>query len=144
MSLRSSIRSNPLSPNHPVVLSTRRPGARITIGEDFAMTGGTICADTLIEIGDRVSIGANSIVIDTDFHPPSPDSRDAAPNVGETAPTIIEDDVLIGANCTILKGVRLGRGCVIASGSVVGHAVPSFALAGGVPATVITRYASRQ
>jgi acetyltransferase-like isoleucine patch superfamily enzyme len=141
VNLRSSLRSNPLAPNHPVVLSTRRPGSIITIGEDFAMTGGTICADTHIAIGDRVQIGANSIIIDTDFHPLSIHTRITAPNVGKSSPTIIEEDVFVGANCMILKGVRLGKGCVIAAGSVVSHSIPSFALAGGVPATVIGRYA---
>src|SRR5690606_14355243 len=38
--LRSTVRSNPLGANHPVVLSTRRPGAVLTIGRNFGMTGG--------------------------------------------------------------------------------------------------------
>src|SRR4051794_38761141 len=58
--LRSTLRSNPLGPSHPVILSTRRAGARLVIGNQFGMTGGTICAEESITIGDRVVVGANS------------------------------------------------------------------------------------
>ena len=143
MNLRSSRRSNPLSPNHPVVLSTRAKGARLTIGADFAMTGGTVCVDTCIDIGDRVTVGANSIIVDTDFHPLVAQSRTSTPNAGESIPTIIEDDVFIGANCIVLKGVRLGKGCVLGAGSIVVHSVPPFTIAGGVPAKVLKHFDER-
>ena len=67
--LRSSVRSNPLGPSHPVILVTWQPGARLEIGRDFAMTGGTICAAEHVSIGNRVTIGANTTIVDTDFHP---------------------------------------------------------------------------
>ena len=69
MHLRSTARSNPLGPNHPVIISTRRAGARLTIGADFGMTGGSLVCDERISIGDRVWVGANTIIADTDFHP---------------------------------------------------------------------------
>ena len=50
---------------------------------------------------------------------------------------IIEDDVWCGANVTILKGVTLGRGCIIAAGAVVTKSIPPYAIAGGVPAKPI-------
>ena len=49
----------------------------------------------------------------------------------------IEDDVWIGANTTILKGVTVGRGAVVAAGSVVTRSVPAFHVAAGVPAKVV-------
>ncbi|MBR5236033.1 MAG: CatB-related O-acetyltransferase [Clostridia bacterium] len=49
----------------------------------------------------------------------------------------IEDDVWVGANAVILKGVTVGRGSVIAAGSVVTHDVPPYSIVGGVPAKVI-------
>jgi acetyltransferase-like isoleucine patch superfamily enzyme len=49
----------------------------------------------------------------------------------------IEDDVWIGVNATILPGVRVGRGAVVAAGSVVTQDVPEFAIVGGVPAKVL-------
>ncbi len=54
-------------------------------------------------------------------------------------PIIIEDDVWIGANAVILKGVRIGRGSVIAAGSVVTRDVPPYSVVAGVPAKLIKR-----
>lgn len=50
---------------------------------------------------------------------------------------IVQDDVWIGDKVTILPGVTLGQGCVIALGSVVTKNVPPYAVVGGVPARVI-------
>ena len=50
---------------------------------------------------------------------------------------IIEKDVWCGANVTILKGVRIGRGSIIAAGAVVLHDVPPYSIAGGIPARVL-------
>jgi len=53
-------------------------------------------------------------------------------------PVVIEDDVWIGCRSIILKGVRIGRGAVIAAGSVVTKDIPAGAIAGGVPARVLS------
>lgn len=50
---------------------------------------------------------------------------------------IIKNDVWIGANCTILDGITIGNGSVIAAGSVVVKDVPEYAIVGGNPAKVI-------
>lgn len=50
---------------------------------------------------------------------------------------MIENDVWIGANVTILVGVTIGRGAIIAAGAVVNKSIPPYAIAGGVPAKVI-------
>jgi hypothetical protein len=44
LNLRSAVASNPLGPNHPVILCTWGPGAVLEVDQDFAMTGGSICA----------------------------------------------------------------------------------------------------
>jgi acetyltransferase-like isoleucine patch superfamily enzyme len=49
----------------------------------------------------------------------------------------IEDDVWLGANAVILDGARIGRGAIIAAGSVVGGTVPPYEIWGGVPAVKI-------
>lgn len=49
----------------------------------------------------------------------------------------VDDDVWIGYRSTILDGVHLGQGSVIAAGSVVSSDVPPYAIVGGVPAKVI-------
>lgn len=137
LELRSTWHSNPLGATHPVILSTRRAGARLIVGANFGMTGGTLCADESITIGDNVTVGANTTIIDTDFHPLDPDVRRRDPANGTTAPILIEDDVFIGMHCLILKGVRIGRGSVIGAGSVVVGDVPSSVIAAGNPAKVI-------
>ncbi len=137
LNLRSSRYSNPLSPNHPVVLCTWRAGACLTIGSDFAITGGGLVAAVSITVGDRVNIGANSIVTDTDFHPLHPARRQVEPAIGACAPVIIEDDVFVGMDCLILKGVTIGRGSVIGAGAVVAASVPPYSIAVGNPARVI-------
>jgi acetyltransferase-like isoleucine patch superfamily enzyme len=77
------------------------------------------------------------VVVDTDFHPLDPLERKGRPQNAKTAPVLIEDDVFIGMNCLILKGVTLGKGCVIGAGSVVTRTVPSMSIAAGNPARVV-------
>jgi acetyltransferase-like isoleucine patch superfamily enzyme len=137
--LRSFPRSNSLAPTHPVVLTTRRAGATLIIGDDFGMTGGVICAEERVVIGDRVTIGANCTIVDTDFHPLDPGERRVSPLAGRTRPVVIEDDVFIGMGCLVLKGVTLGNGSVIGAGSVVTQDVGAGMVAAGNPARAIRR-----
>ncbi len=136
-SLRSSARSNPLGPNHPVILSTLKAGAVLEIGRNFGMTGGSICVAERVTIGDNVAVGANSVIVDTDFHPIDPKARLLDPQNGKTAPIVIEDNVFIGMNCHILKGVTIGQNSVIGAGSVVSRSIPPDSIAAGNPAIVI-------
>lgn len=137
LSLRSTWRSNPLGPNRPCIITTRSANATLLIGDDFGMTGGSLVCAERIEIGSRVNIGCNSIIADTDFHPLDPAARQADINAGATAPVIVEDDVFVGMQCLILKGVRLGAGCVVGAGSVVTRDVPPRAIVAGNPARVV-------
>ena len=137
LSLCSSVRSNPLGPNHPVILCTWQKGAVLEIGENFGMTGGSICAAERITIGNRVIVGANTVIVDTDFHPLNYHIRKAHPQDSRTAPVYIQNDVFIGMNCLILKGVTIGQGSVIGAGSVVASNIPEGVVAAGNPARVI-------
>ncbi|WP_280528702.1 DapH/DapD/GlmU-related protein [Actinomyces faecalis] len=56
-----------------------------------------------------------------------------------SAVVTIEDDVWVGANATILPGVHIGYGAVIAAGAVVSAHVPPMTVVAGVPARVIRR-----
>jgi carbonic anhydrase/acetyltransferase-like protein (isoleucine patch superfamily) len=132
--LRSWTRSNPLVPQHPVVLSTRTPFAQIKIGAGTGMTGTTIVAAEYIEIGKRVLLGANTTIMDTNFHPLTPAGRRENILNGKHAPVVINDDVFIGMNSVILKGVTIGAGAVIGAGSVVTRDVAPGWLAAGNPA----------
>jgi len=137
LSLRSSTRSNPMAPYHPVILSTLRSGAVLRVGARFAMTGGSICAAQEIWIGNDVAVGANTVIVDTDFHPLDAEAREVKPNEGVSIPIWIDDGVFIGMNALILKGSRIGRGTVIGAGSVVTGEVPPGVVAAGHPAKAI-------
>ncbi len=54
-----------------------------------------------------------------------------------TSCSVVEDDVWIGVNVTVLTGIRIGTGSIVGAGSVVTHDVPPFAIVGGNPARVI-------
>lgn len=137
LELRSWPTSNPLMPQHPVVLATRTANAQIEIGQDVAMTGTTLVAAEKISIGDRVLIGANTTIVDTDFHPLDPIQRRLNPREGGHAPVIIESDVFIGMHSLILKGVRIGAGSIVGAGSVVTRSVPSGCVVAGNPACIV-------
>jgi acetyltransferase-like isoleucine patch superfamily enzyme len=137
LNLRSSVSSNPLSPTHPVILCTWQAGAMLEIGSNFGMTGGSLVAAEQIKIGDRVTVGANTTIMDTDFHPLDPEQRQLHPQDAKTAPIVIEDDVFIGMNCLILKGVKIGRESVVGAGSVVTKDVPLRTIVAGNPARII-------
>jgi acetyltransferase-like isoleucine patch superfamily enzyme len=139
LNLRSSVASNPLGPNHPVILCTREPGAVLGIGDNFAMSGGSICAAEKITIGNYVTVGANTSIVDTDFHPLNPKFRYRHPQEAKTAPIVIEDEVFIGMNCLILKSVTIGQGSVIGAGSVVTKDVPAGVIVAGNPAGIIRK-----
>jgi acetyltransferase-like isoleucine patch superfamily enzyme len=142
LQLRSSVRSNPLGPNHPVMLATCVAGACLEVGANFAMTGGALCAAQRIVIGNHVSIGANTTIVDTDFHPLEVQAR-RLDEAGRSAPVVIEDDVFIGMNSLVLKGVTVGRGSVIGAGSVVTRDVPPGVIVAGNPAKVVRELDSR-
>ncbi len=137
MELRSTARSNPLGANRPCILSTRRAGATLKIGDGFGMTGGSVVCEERIIIGDRVIVGANSVITDTDFHPLSAGRRRTHILDGATAPVVIGDDVFIGMQVLVLKGVTIGSGSVIGAGSVVTRDVPAGVIVAGNPAKVI-------
>ena len=135
--LRSWPRSNPLAPTHPVVLSTRSADAVLSIGNDCGFTGAVVVAAERVTIGNRVLVGGNAQIVDTDFHPLTPEGRAEDINAGSARPITIEDDVFIGMNSLILKGVTLGEGCVVGAGSVASRNVPPRTIVAGNPAKIV-------
>jgi len=135
--MRSWISSNPVAPNHPVFLSTRSLGAEILIGNEFGITGGSIIAQKRVIIGDRVIVGGNCLIADTDFHPLDKAVRKESPNLTFGMPITIGDDVFIGTNSIILKGTQIGGGSIIGAGSIVSGVIPANVVAAGNPAVVI-------
>jgi acetyltransferase-like isoleucine patch superfamily enzyme len=134
--LVSSPLGNPLGLFRPCIIEAISSHSRIHIGDNFGASGVCIVAEKEITIGNNVSVGANATIIDTDFHAINADARNshAAAN---SKPIRIEDDVWIGMNALILKGVTLHRGAVIGANAVVTKDVPAGARAVGNPARII-------
>lgn len=120
----------------------------IEIGDYSFISGAAIIATTEILIGDHVFIAGGVTIVDSDFHPMDPAARLldtlAISPIGnkskrptfESSPVTIEDNVWIGFNATILKGVTIGNGSVIEPGSVVLKDVPANSMVSGNPAQI--------
>lgn len=104
------------------------------VGWMYANTGLTVIDDSPVRIGARVMFGPH-VTISTAGHPVHPELR--ADGSQFSAPVTIEDDVWIGGNVSILPGVTVGRGSVVAAGAVVTGNVPPMTVVGGVPARVL-------
>ncbi len=130
-----------LGVNHPIVLRTLRSGAKLQIGDKVQMSGATVCCADQITIGDRVFFGANVVVSDTDFHALDPKWRNSCHDAEQARvqSVSIGNDVFIGMNAVILKGVECGTGAVIGAGSVVTKSVDEYMIVAGNPAQVIGR-----
>jgi acetyltransferase-like isoleucine patch superfamily enzyme len=127
--------------NHPVILATCAENAIIKIGNNTGLSGTTIVCVDKVEIGDNVNIGVNACIYDNDFHPINFFERRKNPGFDLSKISynsiVIGNDVWIGANSTILKGVKLGNRVVVAAGSVVTKSFPADSLIGGNPAKLI-------
>jgi maltose O-acetyltransferase len=118
-------------------IEARATSAKITIGNStWLNNNATIIADkTSITIGDNVLIGQNVFICDSDFHGLKVEDRSNGKY--DVAPVYILDNVFIGANVSILKGITIGENSVIASGSIVSSSIPANVVAGGIPAKVL-------
>lgn len=123
--------------------------SRLTIGDNSNMSSPCIWVKKSISIGNYVNIGGDCIIMDTDCHnldwkirrTKDLDEYNRSLDIAtaNSSPIIIEDDVLIGTRCIILKGVTIGARSIIAAGSVVTKSIPADCIAGGNPAKVIRR-----
>ena len=95
-----------------------------TLGNNVSIQS-MVFIPTHTKIGNDVFIGPNSILTN-DRYPPTGKPELKGP--------VIEDNVAVGANVTILPGVQIGRGSGIAAGSIVTKDVPPGVLAIGAPA----------
>ncbi len=89
-----------------------------------------------IHIGRRVLIGSNVEIYDSDFHGIKLVDRRRS-NPAHAKPVRIGDDVFVGSNVRILKGVNVGEGAVVANSAVVIRDVDPYTIVGGNPARVI-------
>jgi acetyltransferase-like isoleucine patch superfamily enzyme len=109
----------------------------LTLGErSFINEFCVIGTNARIDIGCDVMIAPSVTIRDTD-HEIEDVGRPMLQQGIRTAPVVIEDDVWIGHGASVLKGVRIGRGAIVAAGAVVTKNVPSYAIVGGIPARVL-------
>ncbi len=127
--------------SHSTSIATVTETAQLIINEYCGFSGNFICCAQKIIIGKYVNVGTGACIYDTDFHPIDYLQRRNNPgfdlNQVSSAPVIIGDDVWIGANSIILKGVNLGDRTIVAAGSVVTKSFPSDCIIGGNPAKII-------
>jgi len=133
---RSRSDGNCIGVFQPVIITAWGRNAQVEIGDDAAISGCSITAEERVTIGNRVMIGAGSLILDSDAHPLDPWERFKGGRAC-TAPIVIEDDVFVGARAIVLKGVHIGKGAVIAAGAVVVKNVPAYTIVGGNPARPI-------
>jgi maltose O-acetyltransferase len=108
---------------------------RLTLGATCFLNGQIYFDLTAsISVGDNVTLGHHVMLVTADH-----DIGEAYYRCGplRPRPIVIEDGAWIGAGATLLPGVTLGRGCVVAAGAVVRRDVPAGAVVGGVPARVL-------
>ncbi len=135
--------------------------SKINIGDEVILSQNTllVCKEGSINLGNGIGVGANSsiyavagnrIVIGnnaligpynyiggTSYHIDRTDIPISAQGHDPQGGVNIEENVWLGARCTILDGITIGHDAIVATGAVVTKDVPPFAIVGGVPATII-------
>ena len=123
-----------------------------SVGDFSLLNGALVMCEERIEIGSNCLISWNVGIADSDFHPIDPvlrrldtlalapflTTRPPRPKIG-TKPVIIKDNVWIGMNALILKGVTIGENAIIAGGAVVTRSVPANVVVAGNPARIVKR-----
>jgi acetyltransferase-like isoleucine patch superfamily enzyme len=111
-----------------------RVGSNVDIGWQT-----TIAVGRRVELGDNVRIAGRAFLAGYPGHPLDPVDRAAGlpETEDQVGDIVLEDDVWLATGVSVMAGVRIGRGTVVAAGSVVTRDLPAGVLAGGVPATVI-------
>jgi len=132
VTLRSSPTSNLIGINRPCIVSALTPVAKIKIGDNCGLSGTVIGAFSEIILEDNVRCGANTLITDSDWHLDDP-------RVGESLPIKLCNNVWLGEDVKVLKGVTIGKNSVIGAGSIVTKNIPSNVIAAGNPCKVLKK-----
>jgi acetyltransferase-like isoleucine patch superfamily enzyme len=123
----------------------------LELGDECYVANANLVSSRSIRVGSRCFIAGGVTIADSDFHPIDPAARLAdtialssrgdrrnRPEVA-CAEVVVGDDVWIGWNASIMKGVTIGDGAVVAPGALVVKSVPAGAWVSGNPAAVRER-----
>lgn len=134
--IHSDISANPVIGRRTTTISTCSGTARIELGRGVGLSGVCICAAIEITIGEGTIVGADAMILDTDFHLPLSDWKWSNAAADTALPVRIGRGCFIGTRAIVLKGVTIGDGAVVGAGAVVTHDVPAGYLASGNPAVL--------
>lgn len=109
-----------------------KKGAVLSVGTNTLLNGPVIAATTEVRIGKNCLLAPQVQIMDSDFH--SLENHDTD---GDSKPIIIEDNVWLATRSMVLKGVRIGKGAVVAAGAIVTKDVAPYTVVAGIPAKVI-------
>lgn len=107
--------------------------ATLSLGTGFIDRRATIYCWHKITIGENVMIAEDVMIRDSNNH------TIVSEGYRKEAPVVIGNNVWVGARATILPGVTIGDGAIVAAGAVVTKDIPPKSLAGGVPAKVLKK-----
>jgi acetyltransferase-like isoleucine patch superfamily enzyme len=112
-------------------------GGFIKLGANISINSGVVILGTGgIVIGDNTRVASNTVITSSNHIFSNKDK--SIIEQGITSKGIkIQEDVWIGANVTILDGVNIGRGSIVAAGAVINSDVSPYSIVGGVPAKFI-------
>ncbi len=137
--INSRLRNNPIGGQTYTSIYVRN-NATVKIGKGTGISNSSIFADNKIEIGSFTKIGGGVKIYDTDFHSLNYTNRmDKRTDRAPSSPVVIGDNVFIGAQSIILKGVTIGNRAIIGAGSVVTKDIPNDEIWGGNPAKFIRK-----
>jgi acetyltransferase-like isoleucine patch superfamily enzyme len=139
--MNNGLHNNMIGRQQPCFFIVEKHGELI-IGDNVGISATAIVCTQQIIIKNNVRIGGGTVIYDTDFHSLNSQERIAKPEIREnikTAPVLIKENVFIGANCTILKGVTIGANSIVGACSVVTRNIPDNEIWGGNPARFIKK-----
>lgn len=131
-----NLNSYPGGSHYKTGLQTHCKDSRIIIGNNTILNGTMIHCRDLVQIGNYCLFGPGSKLVDNDSHRISIDITERR-KPPKSAPIVIKDNVWIGMNTLILKGVTIGENSIVAAHSVVVKDVPDNVLVAGNPSRIV-------
>lgn len=134
--MNNSMIANPIGCAQPCMIFVDR-GAILTIGENVQISQSAVVCHLSITIGNNVKLGGGVCIYDTDFH-----SLDGVKRANpltdfeskKKSAVFISDNVFIGANTTVLKGVSIGENSIVGACSLITKNIPANEIWAGNPA----------